>query len=198
MKREQAYRFCIYPDEGQDRLLRRTLGSCRVLYNLASEQRETFGRKGRSITYNSAANELKELKVEAEFLREVPHHCLQQALRDLDQAFVNFFEGRAAYPKPRKKFIAKSCRFPDMKQVAIGRRVLKLPKLGALKTVMHRPLRGKLNSITIGKDGGQWFAAVQVTRRVKAPAPRPMKEVGVDQNIVSGIRDVGQRIPCDA
>ena len=187
MRRERAYRFRIYPDAGQERLLRRTVGSCRLVYNLALEQRRAFGRRGRSITYNSAANELKDLKVEAEFLREVPHHCLQQALRDLDTAFVNFFEGRAAYPKPRKKFQRESCRFPDMAQVVIGRRVLRLPKLGAVKTVMHRPLRGKLNSITIAKDGGQWFAAVQVTGRVKEPAARAVAEVGVDQNIVSGI-----------
>ena len=63
MRRERAYRFRIYPDAGQERLLRRTVGSCRLVYNLALEQRRAFGRRGRSITYNSAANELKDLKV---------------------------------------------------------------------------------------------------------------------------------------
>ena len=192
MKREHAYKFRIYPTEAQQRLLRRTFGCCRLVYNLALEQRRTFGGrafggKRRSITYNSAANELKALKAEAPFLVDAPHHCLQQTLHDLDDGFQRFFLGIAGYPKPRKKFANESCRFPDMAQVFIGRGQVKLPKLGVVKMRMHRPLRGKLNSITISLDGGMWFAAIQVTSQVNAPEPRPIVEGGADLNVVTGV-----------
>ena len=97
MERQEAYRYRIYPDEAQQLLLRRTFGCCRLVYNLALQQRRDFGRKGRSIRYNSAANELKALKIDAAFLKETPHHCLQQALRDLDDGFQRFFVGLAVH-----------------------------------------------------------------------------------------------------
>src|SRR4051812_38170804 len=37
-----------------------------------------FGRRGRSIRYEGQRNELRALKDEAPFLREVPHHVLQE------------------------------------------------------------------------------------------------------------------------
>lgn len=51
------------------------------------------------------ANELPALKREPglEFLREVHADALQQALRDLDKAFKNFFAGRTAYPQFKRK-----------------------------------------------------------------------------------------------
>src|SRR5258707_9939209 len=40
---------------------------------------------------------------DAEFLREIPHHPLVQSVMDLHKAFKNFFEGRAGFPKFRRK-----------------------------------------------------------------------------------------------
>jgi len=54
-----------------------------------------------SVGYNAQAGELADLKDYAPWIAEAPHHCLQQTLRDLDRAFVNFFAGRASYP-PRR------------------------------------------------------------------------------------------------
>jgi putative transposase len=50
------------------------------------------------------------------FLKEAPHHCLQQALRDLVGAYAKFFAGEAAYPKPKRKRDGLSFRFPDPAQ----------------------------------------------------------------------------------
>lgn len=55
-----------------------------------------------------------------EFLRVAPHHCLNQALVDLSRAFGNFFEGRAAYPKPRRRFENDSFRYPDPAQIKVS------------------------------------------------------------------------------
>ena len=50
------------------------------------------------------AAELVDLKAAFPWVAEAPHHCLQQTLRDLDQAFRHFFAGRTAYPVFRKRF----------------------------------------------------------------------------------------------
>src|SRR4051794_28809104 len=93
----------LYPVSEQGVLFRKTGGCVRLVKNLALEQRSAFSRPGRSISYYDQRGELSELKEEFPFLREVPHHCLQEALVDLDRAFTNFFAGRAGYPKRQRK-----------------------------------------------------------------------------------------------
>lgn len=44
-----AHRIRIYPDHAQDELALRTFGCKRLLWNLALEQRSTYGRRGRRI-----------------------------------------------------------------------------------------------------------------------------------------------------
>ena len=132
-----AHRIRIYPDDEQQSLLRRTIGCCRLVYNLALDQRSVFWRKGRKISFVTWSAELKALKAEAEFLKEAPHHCLLQALRDLDNAFARFVKGEAGYPQPRKKFDNDACRFPDPAQFRIGRDSLFLPKLNRVHFGRH-------------------------------------------------------------
>jgi hypothetical protein len=65
--------------------------------------------------------ELTALKAEGEvaWLKEVPHHALQQAVMDLHKAFTNFFEGRADYPTFRRKGENESFRLPDPLQIKL-------------------------------------------------------------------------------
>ena len=57
----------------------------------------------RRLTAFDQIKELTALKCDAEFLREIPHHPLVQSVMDLHKAFKNFFEGRAGFPKFRRK-----------------------------------------------------------------------------------------------
>ena len=62
MKVRKAYRFRVYPTPEQVMLLSMTIGCCCLVDNLALEQRRLFSRKGRSLNYNTGANELPALK----------------------------------------------------------------------------------------------------------------------------------------
>lgn len=183
----KAHRVRIYPTSEQTSLLLRTFGCCRLVYNLALEQRGTFWRPGRRISFTSWSAELKGLKAEAEFLKEAPHHCLLQALKDLDAAYARFFAGDAAYPKPRRKFQNDSCRFPDPKQFEVGPGWIDLPKLGRVGAVLHRPIQGRLRSITVLREGGHWYASVLVKVRAPAPPTREVHEGGYDVNVAQPI-----------
>ena len=187
-RRIKAHRIRIYPDETQQTLLRRTFGCCRLVYNLALEQRRVFSRPGRRISFVSWSAELKALKAEASFLKDAPHHCLVQALKDLDTAYVRFFSGDAGYPQPRKKFENESCRFPDPVQFRVEGGSIVLPKLGAVRARIHRPVQGRLKSITVSREGGHWYASVLVNVRVAPAVQRPIVEggydVGVEQPVV--------------
>jgi putative transposase len=184
MQVHKAYRFRIYPTDEQRVLLAKVVGLCRLVYNLALEQRRTFGRKGRNVGYHAGANDLPALKAEFPFVKEAPSQCLQQALMDLNKAFENFFAGRAGYPKPRRKFEHDSCRFPQ--GFTVGRHRLKLPKLGEVRMVAHRKVKGTPKSVTVTREGDHWYASIMCELQIAEPRPRRMKEAGVDLNVATG------------
>lgn len=196
-----AIRYRIYPTPAQESEFRRIAGACRFVYNLALEQREKFSRRGRAIGYVSQANDLPALKEELPWLKEIPAHCLQQALRDLDRAFVNFFEGRAGFPRYRRRGLCESFRFPDPKQFAVDHRAklgnrslpaLVAPKFGktkrdsgALAIRLHRPLRGRLKNLTISRDGNAWYASFSIERHERHQPVHPLRDsaVGIDRGV---------------
>jgi putative transposase len=157
-----GFRFRLEPTATQRSLLSRTAGVCRWLWNWALEQRQAIhkGSEGRlKIGWIEQAKQLKPLKAHYPFLREAPHHALQQTLRDLDRAFVNFFEGRAAYPRFRSRGPGDSFRFPDPKQFELDGERVRLPKLGWVRLRLSRPIKGRIRNITVSREGRHWFGA---------------------------------------
>ena len=208
MRQMSATRIRLYPTPDQEAAFLRISGSCRLVYNLALTQRRDFHRQhrkmtGKSISWFGQKRELTELKRAegCEFLSEVPVHCLQAALKNLDTAFANFFSGRSGYPKPRKRGVHDAFMFPDPAQITLrpGDGALVLPKFGKrrgdngpIRAVFHRPVLGRVRSVTIVRDGAAWFASVLTSRRVRGaerdaatpPAAYSEDEVeGVDRGV---------------
>src|SRR2546422_1519357 len=106
MKQKKAYKYRFSPSPEQKRLLAQTFGCCRYVYNWALRQRtDAYYQHGERLYYEATAQRLVTLKKQEEtlWLNEVSSVPLQQALRHLDKAFRNFFEGRADYPTFKKK-----------------------------------------------------------------------------------------------
>ncbi|MEV0199647.1 serine hydrolase [Nonomuraea sp. NPDC050691] len=82
--RRYEYRLDLAP--GQAEFAERIGGVCRSVWNTALEQRRTYRRREAWIGYHEQARQLAEAKGEFAWLAEVPGHCLQQTLIDLDQA----------------------------------------------------------------------------------------------------------------
>ena len=141
---QKAYRYRIYLDAAQEELFRRTIGCCRLVYNLCLDQKilEWERSQPRELTAYDKMKELTVLKAECDFLYEVPNHPLQQAIYDLHRAFANFFAGCARFPTFRRKGQNDSFRYPDPKQFKFEDGHIFLPKAGWMKTVIHRPLEG--------------------------------------------------------
>src|SRR5258708_26783403 len=102
MKARRAYRFRLEPTPKEEEGLRRIAGACRAVYNWGLERRkEHYAQYGKTLPYAAQNLELTELKHRPglEWLKEADSQALQEALRDLDRAFVNFFEKRARFPK---------------------------------------------------------------------------------------------------
>ena len=180
----KAYRFEIMPNSGQQAAMRRTIGCCRYVYNEAlkvQNKRRAEGQK--PLSEFDLVNLLPEWKAKDEWLKKAPAHPLQQALRDLHRAFVNFYEKRAAFPVKQKKFKKDSFRFPAPKQFVVdqGNALITLPKFGKIRYRKSRNIEGTIKNLTVSCKNERWYIAIQTSQNVHvSPASG---EVGVDRGI---------------
>src|SRR3989475_6608538 len=96
MKQKRAYHYRFYPTDEQKHLLARTFGCARFVYNWALRLRtDAYYKENKRIGYHETSALLTQLKQQEEYawLTEVSSVPPQQALRHLDKAFRNFFEG---------------------------------------------------------------------------------------------------------
>jgi len=114
IKRAYLYRF--YPTPEQAHNFACTFGCTRFVYNWALKRRkDAYFQQGQKLTHNKLSQALTALK-KAEgtaWLCEVSSVPLQQALRHLDTAYTNFFEGRAKYPTCKKKHGVQAATYTD-------------------------------------------------------------------------------------
>lgn len=112
-------------------------------------------------------------------------HPLQQALKDLERAYRNFFARRGKFPRFKRKGRSESFRYPDAKQFQIDQvnSRIKLPKLGWVRYRNSREMLGVPRNVTLSASGGKWYASIQTVREVEQPIPSGTGAVGVDVGI---------------
>jgi len=103
---EYSYKFRLYPNKEQEKLIRRTCGCCRFVYNYFLAQRiEQYKQAGKAPTRFQQDKALTGLKTKLEWLKEVDATALQSALQNLDAACQNFFRrvkqgsGKPGFPR---------------------------------------------------------------------------------------------------
>jgi putative transposase len=185
MKRLQAFKFELRPNGEQQRNMRRFAGSCRFVFNKAlALQKERHERGEKKLGYAGLCKELTEWKVQPEtrWLSETPSQALQQALKNLERAYKNFFEKRADFPCFKKKGQSDSFRYPQGIRLDQGNSRLFLPKLGWMRYRNSRSMLGEIKNATVSHSGGKWFVSLQTEREVEQPVPSG-GAVGIDMGI---------------
>ncbi|SEJ50464.1 putative transposase [Azotobacter beijerinckii] len=187
MQRLQAFKYELMPTGEQQRQMRRFAGSCRFAFNQAlALQQANREAGGKYIGYVAMAKHLTAWRNSAEtaWLKEAPVHPLQQALKDLEKAYKNFFEKRAEFPRFKRKGQSDRFRYPDPKQIKFDQASsrLFLPKLGWLRYRNSREALGELRNVTISLSGGKWFVSIQTRREVEIPVPHG-GAVGIDMGV---------------
>lgn len=123
--------------------------------------------------------QLTALKEEFDFLYDVPHHPLQQAIYDLHAGFKNMYEGRAAYPTFRKKGASDAFRYPDPKRVKFEKDRIFLPKAGWTRIKMHRAIEGDVKNVTVSTIAGDWFVSIQVQQEIVVPENKSSRSASI-------------------
>jgi putative transposase len=192
---QRGYVYRLQLKAPQEVLLRQAIGVCRLVYNIALEQRRDFYRAfrratGSGIGYVSQARELTNLRREFPWIAAVSQTAQQQALRDLDKAYQNFFAGRAKYPSPRKRGVNDAIRFQgrECETRAINRRwaQVKLPKIGWVTFRATRALPGTIKNVTVSCHAGAWHVAFCCAFEREVPMHEG-DAVGVDLGVASTV-----------
>ncbi|TSO26337.1 RNA-guided endonuclease TnpB family protein [Lactobacillus sp. LL6] len=126
---------------------------------------------------------LKPLKHQYSFLKNSDSSSLQIVNANLNQAWKNFFDKsiRARKPKFHSRKSTKNSYTGKSTVRVIGRRYLKLPKLGYIKTSKTGLLKdAKIKRYTVSLEPtGKYYISFQVEVE-KKELPKTNKEVGID------------------
>jgi len=173
-------------------------GAARFTFNWGLARRKAaYEATGQTLTAIDLHKELNRLKkTDYPWMYEVSKCAPQEALRDLDRAFANFFRrvklkktgklrGKIGYPRFKsKRRGVGSFRLTGVIRVFDGH--IQLPRLGRLKLKERGYLpTGEVHilSSTVSEKAGRWFVSVQVEEEIPDPEPTQGEPVGVDLGI---------------
>ena len=162
MKRQRAYRFRIYPDREQEKLIHKTFGCCRFVYNcMLSERKEIYEKTGKTVRLTPA-----KYKKEYVWLKEVDSLALANVQLHLEAAYQKFFRGeKAGFPKFKSKRRSRKSYTTNVVNgnIRLENGKLRLPKVGFIKIRQHRPVPEEyiLKSVTVSMEGsGKYYASL--------------------------------------
>ncbi|MFP8944559.1 RNA-guided endonuclease InsQ/TnpB family protein [Streptomyces fenghuangensis] len=189
------YSFRVHPTPGQRTALARTFGCARVVYNDALRIRKDA--HAAKLPFPKTGDLSKQLITQAKrtperaWLSNAPVGVMQQALRDLDTAYRNFFDslsGERKGPKigePRfksKRDNRQTARYTKSDRWSItpdGK--LRLPKVGDVAVRWSRALPSNPSSVTVVKDAAdRYFASFVIETGPEEALPKAGGEVGID------------------
>lgn len=192
MKINKAYRYELKPNVQQRILLAKHAGTARFAYNWGLKERidlyEKEKKSTNAVEQHRILNSLK--SQEFPWMYEVSKCAPQEALRDLDRAFKNFFRGikqnnQIGFPKPKKK--GRHDRFRLTGTIKIQSKVLQLPRLGKIRLKELSKVKGKTLSATVSRQADRWFVSITVEEEIKTPLPVEGESIGIDLGLISFI-----------
>jgi putative transposase len=188
----RAYKFRIYPTEGQSGRLALCLRDHQRLYNAAlEERREAWRMRRASVRYGMQSAQLKDIRAFDPDQCRWSFSSQQATLRRLDKAFAAFYRRAKAGQKagyPRFKSVDRwdgvewpkdgdGCRWhPDAGRVY-------LQGIGHVKVKLHRPVKGRVKTISLKREGRRWYVVLSCDDVPASPLPATGRVIGLDVGV---------------
>jgi len=197
MKKLKTYKFRIYPTVAQVKIMESTLGTCRFLYNdCLADRKNAYERTGITVSYYDQQYELKN--------REginIHSKVAQDVLRRLQKAYDNFFRRVKNGEEPGYPRFQGYDRYNSFTYSQSGFKILddgklRLSKIGDLKLIQHREIEGKIKTITVKREGDQWYASFSTELKIEIEPVEIKSAVGIDVGIKTlAVLSNGEEIP---
>jgi putative transposase len=182
----KMFQYRIFPTKKQEKLLNETLQECRWLYNHLLEMRQTaYEQEGKSLSCYQQQATYPILKQERPSLNTVHSQVLQNVAVRIDLALKAFFRRCKAGEKPGFPRFRGADRYDSFTYPQSGFKIDDQGKLygsaiGHIKIVLHRPMRGKIKTLTIQRSStGKWYASFSCECEPER-LPETASQVGID------------------
>lgn len=180
----KAVKVRLYPTTEQEIVLSKSFGCARWYYNYALNACiQHYQDTGKSLKLSVYKAYLPQLKVEHPWLKEDCYSAVLQCVAiNLNKAYTNFLEGRAKFPRFKSRFDKQSIQYPQ--NVEVVDNCLKVPKIGEVKAIFHRPINGKVKTVTLSKTPtDKYFASILLETEANTNQYAGDKTLGIDLGI---------------
>lgn len=167
-------------------LLNKHFGSVRFIYNWAleySQQKYKTDRKYLGWMSIATSQDLKNLKKQNEWLKEINSQSICNSIAHLGRGFKNFFDGRSGFPRFKSRHDNhQSFEVPAGLKIDFKKKKIQIPKFlktakldNRIKFVLSRRVKkGKIGTATVSRNpSGQYFVSfiVHTSEQVKTLVP---------------------------
>ncbi len=183
----KMFQYRLFPNKQQTRKLTETLEECRWLYNhLLAARKDTYEQTGKGLSLYEQQATFGILKAARPPLKGVHSQVLQNVAVRVDLAFKAFFRRvkeqarEPGFPRFKGSDRYDSFTFPQSGfSITHDERVC-LSKVGSIKMVYHRPIKGKIKTCTMHRAStGKWYVSFSVECEPER-LPAPPEQVGID------------------
>ena len=207
----RAYKFLLRPTVQQQTALTAMLADHCSLYNGAlQERRDAYRHASKtSIKYGDQSAQLKELRAfDPERQGRWSFSSQQATLRRLDKAFQAFFRRvklgeKPGYPRFRGvnwfdtvvfPKDGDGCRWDSTANDKVTR--VRLQGVGHVRVHQHRPIEGRVKTISVKREGRQWYVVLACDEVPAQPLPATGAVAGIDVGVVHYLTThTGEHLP---
>jgi putative transposase len=189
----KAYQYELDPNNHQRTSFHQHAGVARFVYNWGLEQRISLFNNGQgkdrftdAMKQHKLLNKLK--KTQFPWMYKCSKCAPQEALRNLGQAFRNFYRGiktgkKIGFPRFKRKGVRDSFRLTGI--IRFDGRRIQLPRIGKVRIKERRAsyYRGRILSATVRRRADKWFVSVTVEEELPDAEPIRGPAVGVDLGV---------------
>jgi len=185
----KTFKYRLFTTRLESELLDEQLGEACRLYKAALQERREAWKQRVSVNYYTEANQLKEIRA-ARDLGLANFSCCQDILRRVNKTYEAFFRRvqqgeKAGYPRFKSGRRFDSSTFPSYGDgIKLNDNRLRIQGVGQVEVKLHRPVGGKIKTVTIKRECGKWYASFSAECEAK-PLPANPKEIGVDVGLES-------------
>lgn len=182
----KTYLYRLYPTKKQLKALEITLEECRWLYNSTlAYRKEAWEHEQRNASWYESKARIPLLKNERPSLKFVHSQVLQNVTERVELAMQAFFRRvkqgeQPGYPRFKGKGHYDSFTLTQSGfSITHDHRVC-LSKIGSIQMVYHRPIKGKIKTLTVRRSStGKWYASFSVACEPER-LPELPTQVGID------------------
>jgi putative transposase len=186
----KTFKYRLRPSKRQRTMLLQTLESCRWVFNeTLATRKNTWEQEKKTLSLYDTNKLLTIWKRDHPELVSVHSQVLQNVQERVDLAFKAFFRRvkageKSGYPRFRGYGRYASFTFKQSGFELLDNGLL-ISKIGAVRIVLHRPIEGRVKTLTVQRDAvGNWYACLACEVE---PERMPFNElaVGVDVGLES-------------